>query len=146
MLIKRKDSLCRAQQCNEVACCQWNYAAGGGGGGRPGIGGHGGFDSSHCPVVGTFDRFNGFCSNILLTFSYYFDNPQMPWGGHLNRNSQLRSNALPVPSLPPSSLTLIGALLPATKAKVLNRWTLDLYSIKLAVVYMSYKVFMTIKM
>ena len=39
----------------------------GGGGGRPGIGG--GFDSSHHPVVGTFDRFNGFCSNILLTFS-----------------------------------------------------------------------------
>ena len=79
-------------------------------GGRPGIGG--GFDSSHCPVVGTFDRFNGFCSNILLTFSYYFDNPQMPWGGHLNRNSQLRSNAPPMPGLPlpPISLTLIGAL------------------------------------
>ena len=50
-------------------------------GGRPGIGG--GFDSSHRPVVGTFDRFNGFCtcSNILLTFSCYFDNPKMPWGG-----------------------------------------------------------------
>ena len=77
-------------------------------GGRPGIGGV--FDSSHRPVVGTFDRFNGFCSlNILLTFSYYFDNPQMPWGGHLNRNSQLRSNAQPMPGLPPSSLTLIGA-------------------------------------
>ena len=39
----------------------------GGGGGRPGIGG--GFDSSHCPVVGTFDRFNALSSNILLTFS-----------------------------------------------------------------------------
>ena len=37
-----------------------------------------GFDSSHCPVVGTFDRFNGFSSNILLTFSCYFDNPEMP--------------------------------------------------------------------
>ena len=47
--------------------------------GGPGIGG--GFDSSHCPVVGTFDCFNGLSSNILLTFSYYFDNPQMPWGG-----------------------------------------------------------------
>ena len=73
-------------------------AAGGGGGGKPGIGG--GFDSSHRPVVGTFDHFNGFCSNGLLTFSYYFDNPQMPWGGHLNRNSQLRSNAPPMPGLP----------------------------------------------
>ena len=80
----------------------WHYAPinvkplGGGGGGRPSIGG--GFDSSHRPVVGTFDRFNGFCSNILLTFSYYFDNPQI--GGHLNRNSHLRSNALPMPGLP----------------------------------------------
>ena len=71
-----------------------------GAGGRPGIGG--GFGSSHRPVVGTFDRFVGFCSNILLTFSYYFDNPQMPWGGHLNRrNSQLRSNAPPMPGLSP---------------------------------------------
>ena len=67
----------------------------GGGGERPGIGG--GFDSSHCPIVGTSDCFNSFCSNVLLTFSYYFDNPQMPWGGHLNRNSQLRSNARPPP-------------------------------------------------
>ena len=46
---------------------------------RPGIGG--GFDSSHRPVVGTFDRFNGLSSNIWLTFSCYFDNPQMPWDG-----------------------------------------------------------------
>ena len=46
--------------------------------GRPGIGGR--FDSSHRPVVGTFDRFNGLSSNILLTFSCYFDYPQMPWG------------------------------------------------------------------
>ena len=38
-----------------------------GGGGRPGIGG--GFDSSHRPVMGTFDRFNGLSSNILLTLS-----------------------------------------------------------------------------
>ena len=47
--------------------------------GRPGIAG--GFDGSHRPVVGTFDRFNGLSSNILLTFCCYFDNPQMPWGG-----------------------------------------------------------------
>ena len=46
---------------------------------RPGIGG--GFDSSHRPAVGTFDRFNGLSSNILLTVSCYFDNLQMPWGG-----------------------------------------------------------------
>ena len=32
-------------------------------------------------IQGTFDRFNGLSSNILLTFSCYFDNPQMPWGG-----------------------------------------------------------------
>ena len=30
---------------------------------RPGIGG--GFDSSHHPVVGTFDRFNGLSGNIF---------------------------------------------------------------------------------
>ena len=43
-------------------------------GGRPGIGG--GFDSSHHPIVGTFDHFNGLSSSILLTFSCYFDNPR----------------------------------------------------------------------
>ena len=48
-------------------------------GGRPGIGG--GFDSSHRPVVGTFDHFNGLSSNVILTFSSYFDNPQMPRDG-----------------------------------------------------------------
>ena len=52
---------------------------GGGGGGRPGIAG--GFDSSHRPIVGNFDRFNGLSSNILLPFSCYFANPLMPWGG-----------------------------------------------------------------
>ena len=52
--------------------CRW-------GGGRPGIGE--GFDSSHRPGVETFDRFNGLSNNILLTFSCYFDNPLMPWGG-----------------------------------------------------------------
>ena len=45
---------------------------------RPGIGG--GFDSSHRPVGGAFDRFNGLSSNILLTFSCYFDDPQVPCG------------------------------------------------------------------
>ena len=69
-------------------------------GGRPGVGG--GFDSSHCPVVGTFDRFNGLSSDILLTFSCYFDNPQVPWGGSVLQR--------PPPPPPPSSLTLIGAL------------------------------------
>ena len=72
---------------------------GGGWGGRLGIGG--GFDSNHRPVVGTFDRFNGFCGNIVLTFSYHFDNPQMHWGGYLNRSSHVRSNAPPMPGFPP---------------------------------------------
>ena len=83
-------------------------------GGRPGIGG--GFDSSHCPVVGTFDRFNGLSSNILLTFSCYFDNPQMPWGGAFEQklSAQFKCPAYalpppPPPPLPSSSLTLIGA-------------------------------------
>ena len=35
-------------------------------GGRPGIGG--GFDSSHRPVVGTFDRFNDVLMTFLATF------------------------------------------------------------------------------
>ena len=70
-----------------------------GGGGRPGKGG--GFDCNHRPVVGFFDRFNDISSNILLTFGCYFDNPQCPGVGHLNRNSQLSSNAPPMPGLPP---------------------------------------------
>ena len=76
-------------------------------GGRPGIGRE--FDSSHCPVVGTFDRFNGLSSNILVTFSCYFDNPQMPWGGAFEQqlSAQLKCPAYAWP--PPSSLTLIGA-------------------------------------
>ena len=84
-----------------------------GGGGRPGKGG--GFDCNHRPVVGFFDRFNDLSSNILLTFGCYFDNPQCPGVGHLNGNSQLSSNAPPMPGLPPpppSGLTLIGALEP----------------------------------
>ena len=78
------------------------------GGGRPGVGG--GFDGSHRPVVRTFDRFNGLSSSILLTLSCYFDKIKCPGVGHLNRNSQLSSNVPPLPGLPPSSLTLIGAL------------------------------------
>ena len=39
---------------------------GGGGGGRPSIGG--GIDSGHHSVVGTFDRFIGLSSNILIDF------------------------------------------------------------------------------
>ena len=73
------------------------------GGGRPGMGG--GFDSSHRPVVGTFDRFNGLSSNILLTFSRYFDNPQMPWGGafeqKLSAQFKWPINARPSPPPPP---------------------------------------------
>ena len=69
------------------------------GGGRPGKGG--GFDCNHRPVVGFFDRFNDLSSNILLTFGCYFDNPQCPGVGHLNGNSQLSSNAPPMPGLPP---------------------------------------------
>ena len=68
-------------------------------GGRPGKGG--GFDCNHGPVVGFFDRFNVLSSNILLTFGCYFDNPQCPGVGHLNGNSQLSSNAPPMPGLPP---------------------------------------------
>ena len=73
-------------------------------GGRLGKGG--GFDSNHRPVVGFFDRFNGLPSNILLTFSCYFDNPQCPGVGHLNGNSQLSSNAPPMPGLPPQRLNI----------------------------------------
>ena len=75
-------------------------------GGRPGIGG--GFDSSHRPVVGTFDRFNGLSSNILLTFSSYFDNPQMPWGGAFEQKLSAQFKiALPMPGLLPQQLKVI---------------------------------------
>ena len=69
-------------------------------GGRPGIGG--GFDSGHRPVVGTFDRFNGLSSNILLTFSCYFDNPQMPWGGAFEQklSAQFKCPTYARPPLP----------------------------------------------
>ena len=86
----RAVNLVNEMHLSMLSCC----------GGRPGIGG--GFDSSHRPVVGTFDRFNGLSSNILLTFSCYFDNPQCPGVGHLNGNSQLSSNAPPMPGLPPT--------------------------------------------
>ena len=79
-------------------------------GGRPGKGG--GFDSSHRPVVMTFDRFYGLCSNSLLTFSCSFDNPQMPCGGAFEEkhSAQFKCSAYARPP-PDSSLTLIGALL-----------------------------------
>ena len=69
-----------------------------------GIGG--GFDSSHRPVVGTFDRFNGLSSNILLTFSWYFDNPQMPWCGafELKLSAQFKCPAYARP--PPQQLNI----------------------------------------
>ena len=73
-------------------------------GGRPGKGG--GFDCNHRPVVGFFDRFNVLSSNILLTFGCYFDNPQCSGVGHLNGNSQLSSNAPPMPGLPPQRLNI----------------------------------------
>ena len=77
---------------------------GGGGGGRPGIGG--GFDSSYRPVLGTFDRFNGFSSNILVTFSCSFGNPQMPWGVAFEQklSAQLKCPAYARPPLPPPPL------------------------------------------
>ena len=56
--------------------------------GGGGIGG--GFDSSHRPIVGAFDLFNGLSSNILLTFSCYFDNPQMLWGGTFEQKTCCR--------------------------------------------------------
>ena len=69
----------------------------------PGIGG--GFDSSHLPVVGTFDRFNGLSSNILLTFSCHFDNPQMPWGGAFEQklSAQFKCPAYARPPPPPAA-------------------------------------------
>ena len=68
------------------------------GGGRPAIGG--GFGSSHRPVVGTFDHFNGLSSNILVTFSSYFDNPQMPGGGTFEqkRSAQFKCPAYARPT------------------------------------------------
>ena len=41
----------------------------------------GGLTVVSSPVVETFDNFNSLSSDILLTFSRYFDNPQIPWGG-----------------------------------------------------------------
>ena len=92
-------------------------------GGRLGKGG--GFDSNHRPVAGFFDRFNGLSSNILLTFSCYFDNPQCPGVGHLNGNSQLSSNPLPLPGLPPSGLILIGALKLKEQLQIVSHFPLQ---------------------
>ena len=84
-------------------------------GGRPGKGG--GFESNHRPLVGFFDRFNGLSSNILLTFSCYFDNPQCPGVGHLNGNSQRSSNAPPMPSLPHQRLNIDRCIKPCVSWK-----------------------------
>ena len=75
--------------------------------GRPGIGG--GFNSSHRPIVGSFDSFNCLSSNILLTFSCYFDNPQMPWGGAFEQKLSAQFKCPTYAPPLPSSLTLIGA-------------------------------------
>ena len=75
-------------------------------GGRPAIGG--GFGSSHRPVVGTFDHFNGLSSNILVTFSSYFDNPQMPGGGTFEqkRSAQFKCPGYSQPPPPPQQLNI----------------------------------------
>ena len=55
---------------------------------------------------GTFDRFNGLSSNILLTFSCYFDNPQMPCGGAFKKklSAQFKCPAYARP--PPQRLNI----------------------------------------
>ena len=89
-------------------------------GGRPGIGG--GFDSSHRPVVGTFDRFNGLSSNILLTFSCYFDNPQMPCGGAFEqkRSARFKCPAYARPPPPPQRLN-IDRCITFTKQEIVQK-------------------------
>ena len=69
----------------------------------------GGFHSSRRPVVGTWgDRFNGLSSNILLTFSCSFDNPQMPWGGAFESkvSAQFKCPAYARPPSPPQQLNI----------------------------------------
>ena len=62
--------------------------------------------------MGFFYRFNGLSSNILLTFSCYFDNPQMPLGEAFEQklSAQFKCPAYARLPLPPHSLTLIFAL------------------------------------
>ena len=69
----------------------------------------GGFHRSHRPVVGTFDRFMAYLTKFYWLLVAILTIHKCPALGHLNRNSQLSSNAPPMPGLPPSSLTLIGA-------------------------------------
>ena len=83
-------------------------------GGRPGIGG--GFDTSHRPVVGTFDRFNGLSSNILLTFSCYFDNPQMPCGGAFENKLSAQFKCPAYAGLPPQRLNIDRCIIVAKRA------------------------------
>ena len=98
------------------------------GGGRPGIGG--GLDSSHHPAVRTFDRFNGLSSNILLTFSCYFDNLQMPRGGafeqKLSAQFKCPAYAQPFPSPPPQQLNIDSAL-EVTIYKMFWKESLDIF-------------------
>ena len=70
---------------------------------KPGPGIGGGFDStsSHRPIVGTFDRFNGLSSNISLTFSCYFNNSQMPWGGAFEQKLSAQFKCPTYAQLPP---------------------------------------------
>ena len=86
---------------NSNALINGKPLVGGGGGGV--IGGR--FDSSHRAVVGTFDRLNSLSSNISLTFSCYFNNPQMPLGGtfqqKLSAQFKCPAYARPPPSPPP---------------------------------------------
>ena len=49
----------------------------------------------HRSVVGTFDCFNRLSSNILLTFSSHFDNPQMPWGGAFEQKFSAQFKLMP---------------------------------------------------
>ena len=88
--------------------------------GRPGIGG--GFDSSPRPAVGSFDRFNGLSSNILLTFSCYFYNPQMPWGGAFEQklSAQFKCPAYARPPPPPQRLNIDRCIM---------RWKISINSV-----------------
>ena len=79
------------------------------------VGWGGGFDRSHLPVVGTFDRFKDLSSNILLTSSGYFGNPQMPWGGAFEQklSAQFKCPAYARPPPTPQQLKIDRCIVPA---------------------------------
>ena len=79
--------------------------------GRPGI--DGGFDSSHHPVVGTFDRFNGLPSNILLTFG---------WGIEQKLSAQFKCPAYAQPPAPPRPSSSLHVTLGALQYELFNDW------------------------